>query len=145
VTHHTKMAFNNPSSRTPVSYASATKSLGYLAKVCMNVFNSDEQDEQTNLLNKRNKGKEESRIFVISCCVCIFLLILVVVGFVVALKSLSYPHMVPIHKETPITKNALGPALKTAAHLKHRSRGRQQHSDMISEQSFHGRISADEK
>ena len=138
------MAFNNPSSRTPVSYASATKSLGYLAKVCMNVFNSDEQDEQTNLLHKK-KGKEESRIFVISCCVCIFLLILVVVGFVVALKSLSYPHMVPIHKEIPETNVALGPALKSAAELKHRSRGRQQRSDMVSEQNFHGKITADEK
>jgi hypothetical protein len=137
------MAFNNPSSRTPVSYASATKSLGYLAKVCMNVFNSDEQDEQTNLLHKKNKG--ESRIFVISCCVCIFLLILVVVGFVVALKSLSYPHMVPVHKETPVTSNALGPALKTAADLKHRIRGREQRSDMISEKNFHGKISADDK
>eukprot|EP00291_Cryptomonas_curvata_P012319 CAMPEP_0172192406 /NCGR_PEP_ID=MMETSP1050-20130122/24306_1 /TAXON_ID=233186 /ORGANISM="Cryptomonas curvata, Strain CCAP979/52" /LENGTH=52 /DNA_ID=CAMNT_0012867697 /DNA_START=186 /DNA_END=344 /DNA_ORIENTATION=+ len=52
--------------------------------------------------------------------------------------------MVPIHKGTPET-NALGPALKTAADLKHRSRGRQQRSDMISEQNFHGKISADEK
>jgi hypothetical protein len=139
------MAFNNPSSRTPVSYASATKSLGYLAKVCMNVFNSDEQDEQTNLLHKKNKGKEESRIFVISCCVCIFLLILVVVGFVVALKSLSYPHMVPIQKQVPVASDGHGPALKSISNLKHRSRGRQQDSDMISEENFHGKISADEK
>jgi hypothetical protein len=68
-----------------------------------------------------------------------------VVGFVVALKSLSYPHMVPVQKEIPVTSKARGPALKTISDLKHRSRGRQQHSDMVSEQDFHGKILSEEK
>ena len=141
------MAFNNPSSRTPVSYASATKSLGYLAKVCMNAFNSEEQDEQQSLLHKaKNKGREENRVFVLSCCVCIFLLILVVVGFVVALKSLSYPHMIPVHKAFQ-KDDALkpGPSLKTISDMKISSRGRQREGSRDSGQDFNEKISTASK
>ena len=136
------MAFNNPSSRTPVSYASATKSLGYLARVCMNAFNSDEQDEQSSLLNKaKNKGKEENRVFIVSCCVCVCLFILVVVGFVVALKSLSYPHMVPVHKSMQ-DDTVSGPSLKTTYDIKQNSRGRNQKISMNAKQHVSGKFSA---
>jgi hypothetical protein len=38
------MAFNNPSSRTPVSYGSATKSLGYIVGAIGRAFSSDNDE-----------------------------------------------------------------------------------------------------
>jgi hypothetical protein len=112
----------------------------------MNAFDSDEQDEQSSLLNKaKNKGKEENRVFIVSCCVCVLLLVMVVVGFVVALKSLSYPHMVPIHKAMQDDNGLSGPTLKTASDIKQISRGRHQLNQIVAGQHIRGKTSAYDK
>jgi hypothetical protein len=83
------MAFNNPSSRTPVSYGSATKSLGYIVGTIGRAFSSDD-DEGANLLNKK-KQKGESRFMAGACCCCILVLVGTVGGFIWALQSMTYP------------------------------------------------------
>ena len=57
------MAFNNPSSGKPVSYAGATKSLGYLGGAVTNAFSRDEDDgmEDAALLRKKKGASKESR------------------------------------------------------------------------------------
>lgn len=84
------MAFNNPSSRTPVSYGSATKSLGYIVGTIGRAFSSDESDEGANLLNKK-KAKGESRFMAYACCCCLLVLVGTVGGFIWALQSMTYP------------------------------------------------------
>lgn len=59
------MAFNNPSSRTPVSYAGATKALGYLARAAASAFSRDDDDmqggEDASLLRKKKGAAQENR------------------------------------------------------------------------------------
>ena len=84
------MAFNNPSSRTPVSYGSATKALGYMVSMVSKAFSGEDEDEHASLLKKK-KGKQENRFMLSACCCCIMILLATVIGFVWALKSMSYP------------------------------------------------------
>lgn len=84
------MAFNNPSSRTPVSYGSATKSLGYIVGTIGRAFSSDDGDEGAQLLSKK-KAKGESRFMAFACCCCILVLVATVAGFIWALQSMTYP------------------------------------------------------
>ena len=83
------MAFNNPSSRTPVSYGSATKSLGYIVGTIGRAFSSDD-DEGAQLLSKK-KAKGESRLMAGACCCCILVLVCTVGGFIWMLQSMTYP------------------------------------------------------
>jgi hypothetical protein len=87
------MAFNNPSSRTPVSYGSATKSLGYIVGTIGRAFSSDD-DEGAHLLNKK-KAKGESRFMAGACCCCLLVLTGTVAGFIWALQSMTYPGEIP--------------------------------------------------
>ena len=87
------MAFNNPSSRTPVSYGSATKSLGYIVGTIGRAFSSDD-DEGAHLLNKK-KAKGESRFMAGACCCCLLVLTGTVGGFIWALQSMTYPGEIP--------------------------------------------------
>ena len=84
-----RMAFNNPSSRTPVSYGSATKSLGYIVGSLGRAFSGDD-DEGAQLLAKK-KAKGESRFMLGACCCCMLVLVCTVGGFIWALKSMTYP------------------------------------------------------
>eukprot|EP00802_Teleaulax_amphioxeia_P011114 Tamp_11144.p1 GENE.Tamp_11144~~Tamp_11144.p1 ORF type:complete len:546 (+),score=114.45 Tamp_11144:55-1692(+) len=88
-----RMAFNNPSSRTPVSYGSATKSLGYIVGTIGRAFSSDD-DEGAHLLNKK-KAKGESRFMAGACCCCLLVLTGTVAGFIWALQSMTYPGEIP--------------------------------------------------
>mmetsp|Transcript_41632 Transcript_41632/g.104052 ORF Transcript_41632/g.104052 Transcript_41632/m.104052 type:complete len:152 (-) Transcript_41632:6-461(-) len=90
------MAFNNPSSTKPVSYASATKSLSYLMRAVVNACSRDDDDaEEAHLLRKKKKSSQENRTMVMSLCGCLCCLVLMVAIFVGALLSLSYPNPVP--------------------------------------------------
>ena len=87
-----RMAFNNPSSRTPVSYGSATKSLGYIVGTLGRAFSSDD-DEGAQLLSKK-KAKGESRFMAYACCCCCAILVGTVGTFIWALQSMTYPGQV---------------------------------------------------
>mmetsp|Transcript_44248 Transcript_44248/g.108156 ORF Transcript_44248/g.108156 Transcript_44248/m.108156 type:complete len:148 (-) Transcript_44248:5-448(-) len=88
------MAFNNPSSTKPVSYASATKSLGYLCRAVANACSREEDGEDAHLLRKK-KSSQENRTMVATMCTCLCCLVGIVVLFVLALLHLTYPHPVP--------------------------------------------------
>ncbi|KAJ1488326.1 hypothetical protein T484DRAFT_2113166 [Baffinella frigidus] len=106
------MAFNNPSSRTPVSYAGATKSLGYLFQAAKSAFSRDDDDglEDAALLRKKKGASKENRCMVMSCCVCFLVLFGVVFGFVYMLQHLTYPHPVP----RPPESHGSGPSFGTS-------------------------------
>eukprot|EP00282_Hemiselmis_andersenii_P038077 CAMPEP_0169437864 /NCGR_PEP_ID=MMETSP1042-20121227/6353_1 /TAXON_ID=464988 /ORGANISM="Hemiselmis andersenii, Strain CCMP1180" /LENGTH=149 /DNA_ID=CAMNT_0009548661 /DNA_START=143 /DNA_END=589 /DNA_ORIENTATION=+ len=90
------MAFNNPSSTKPVSYASATKSLSYLMRAVVNACSRDDDEpEEAHLLRKKKKSTQENRTLVMSLCGCLCCLVVMVAIFVGALLSLSYPNPVP--------------------------------------------------
>mmetsp|Transcript_64303 Transcript_64303/g.134158 ORF Transcript_64303/g.134158 Transcript_64303/m.134158 type:complete len:138 (-) Transcript_64303:101-514(-) len=113
------MAFNNPSSRTPVSYGSATKSLGYLARIVSQAFSGDnDEDESAMLLNKK-KGAAENRFMVMTCCCCLAILVLVVTGFVAALRYMANPTIIPTH-----FKHDAGPSMPVRGRAAQHHRGR---------------------
>mmetsp|Transcript_17296 Transcript_17296/g.35407 ORF Transcript_17296/g.35407 Transcript_17296/m.35407 type:complete len:134 (-) Transcript_17296:171-572(-) len=117
------MAFNNPSSRTPVSYGSATKALGYLARMVGSALSGEDDDENAALLSKK-KASGENRFMVTACCCCIAILLAVVLGFVVALRYLANPHIIPkkFHRAGPLPPHVD----RAAMHLRGRdSRNRQ--------------------
>jgi len=103
------MAFNNPSSRTPVSYGSATKSLGYIVGTIGRAFSSDD-DEGAQLLSKK-KAKGERRFMVGACCCCILVLVSTVCGFIWILQSMTYPGELHGDVTVPIANRVHAPNL----------------------------------
>lgn len=77
-----------------MSYGSATKALGYLARMVGSLFSGEDNDENAALLTKK-KAAGENKFMATACCCCFFILICVVGGFVAALRYLANPSIIP--------------------------------------------------